>query len=103
MNHVEILKKEKEIFIKYLEANYPVFFNSNIFLRDLQYSVQRFFETKDEKISYTTAEKVALDFASELENEGELLRLTENSWKVNFQIEKKKEKTIEKSEPVETE
>ncbi len=87
MNHLNTLINEKEIFIKYFQAKYSFFNNSNIFLRDLQYSIQRYFETKKHYLSYSQAEKLAFEFASDLENKGELLRLTANSWRVNFSTE----------------
>ena len=86
MDNLSLLNKEREIFFKYMHAKYPVYYNSNIFLRDLQYAVRRFFETKSKNLSYTQAEKIALEFAKILEDEGDLFRLDANSWRVNFHI-----------------
>ncbi|MBU1100309.1 MAG: hypothetical protein KKA84_07870 [Bacteroidetes bacterium] len=96
MNYLDVLKKESGIFWKYFEAKYKLFYNSNLFLRDLQYAIQRYFETKNVYISYSQAETTALEFVKELEKEGDLLRLDAHTWRVNFHIgSDKKEELVE--------
>ncbi|MBI1938579.1 MAG: hypothetical protein HYS25_10700 [Ignavibacteriales bacterium] len=84
MNYVDELISQKEIFIKFMKEKYPVFNNSNIFFRDLQYAIKSFFEKKDKKLSYSVTEKTALDFIDHLEKSKELVRISNNSWKLNF-------------------
>lgn len=96
MNNLDVLKSESEIFWKFFEAKYKLFYNSNLFLRDLQYAIKRYFETKNVKMSYTQAESMAFDYVKELENEGDLLRLNAHTWRVNFHIGMdKKEELVE--------
>jgi hypothetical protein len=78
------LVSNKDIFFKFMKERYPIFFNSNLFLRDIQYAIRTYFERKDIMISYTEAEELMKKFTSLLESEGDLVRLNYNSWKVNF-------------------
>ncbi len=78
------LVSNKTKFFKFMKERYPIFFNSNLFLRDIQYAIRTYFERKDIFISYTEAEELMKKFTSLLESEGELVRLNYNSWKVNF-------------------
>lgn len=84
MNYVDELISQKEIFIKFMKEKYPVFNNSNVFFRDLQYAIKSYFEKKDKKLSYSVAEKTALGFIDHLEKNKELVRISNNSWKLNF-------------------
>lgn len=84
MIHLEELKNNQEIFFNFMKEKYPIFYNSNIFERDLQYAIKQYFEKKDIFITYPHAEKLMKEFSSYLEQNGDLLRLNFNSWKVNF-------------------
>ncbi len=84
MNHLEELLNNKEIFFRYLSERAPAFTGANIFLRDLQYGIKFFFQKKDIKLKYPQAEKLALDFANKLSDNGDLLPLNKNTWKVNL-------------------
>jgi len=81
---LNILQKDKDIFFRFMKNNYPLFFNSNIFLRDIQYCVQTFFHYKKIELGYTAVEDIAMQFAGSLEKDGELIKNGNNSWKVNF-------------------
>ena len=78
------LVSNKDNFFKFMRERYPIFFNSNIFLRDIQYAIRTYFERKEIHISYTDAEELMKKFTSKLETDGELIRMDYNSWKVNF-------------------
>jgi hypothetical protein len=78
------LVSNKKNFFKFMKERYPIFSNSNLFLRDIQFAIRTYFERKDIKISYTEAEELMKKFTSLLESEGDLVRLNYNSWKVNF-------------------
>lgn len=87
MNRFDLLMTEKEIFLKYMKEKYKIFNNSNIFLRDIQYAIKSFFEKKDIKITYDESEKLMYQLTSNMETSGELLKLSSNTWKVNFSFE----------------
>ncbi len=84
MNHLEMLKNDQEIFFNFMKEKYPIFYNSNIFARDIQYAIKQYFEKKDIKITYPQAEELMNEFSKYLEAKDDLLRLNVNSWRVNF-------------------
>ena len=84
MNYLNELKSNKEIFFNFMKEKFPIFFNSNIFLRDLLYAIKSYFERKDKILSYSQAEKLALEFAEYLEKSNEIKKVGNNAWKVNF-------------------
>lgn len=84
MNHLEELKNNQEMFFNFMKEKYHIFYNSNIFSRDLQYGIKQFFEKKDIKISYPISEELMKKFSEFLEDKGDLTKLNYNSWRVNF-------------------
>ena len=80
------LLTNKKIFFKFMNERYPIIFNSNVFLRDIQYAIRTYFERKNVDLSYRDAEKLMEKFTEHLVNEGDLVRLNYNSWKVNFTV-----------------
>lgn len=84
MNYLEELINNQNIFFRFMKEKYPLFTNSNIFLRDLQYAIKSYFEKKNIKLSYTQSEKLTLDFINFLEEENKLKKVASNAWKVNF-------------------
>ncbi len=91
------LQNNKTMFFNFMREKYPVFHNSNIFLRDLQYAIMSYFEKKDVKVKYGPAEKIALQFAEYLEKQNDITRLDNSTWKVNFSFDSgvKEEKAAE--------
>lgn len=85
LNH---LVSNKEVVFEFLGEKYPIFFNSNIFLRDIQYGIRTYFERKDIMINYPEAEELALNFTSRMEADGTLRRLDSKTWLVNFKFGK---------------
>ena len=84
MNRFNQLLAEKEIFLNYMKEKYKIFYNSNIFLRDIQYGIKSYFDKKDVTISYSEAEILMKDLTESMEKTGELIKLNSNTWKVNF-------------------
>ncbi|MBZ0178141.1 MAG: hypothetical protein K8F36_02535 [Melioribacteraceae bacterium] len=86
MKHLENLLANEEIFLSYMNERYPIFWNSNIFFRDVQYAVRDYFKIKEIKLSYTEAEKIASLFIDHLVTQGKLLKIDFQTWKVNFHL-----------------
>lgn len=83
-NQLQILKNEEAIFLRYFKSRFPLFHNSNLFLRDFQFAINGFFKLKGEQLSYTKAEALTKIFASHLEQREILVPLTAMSWRLNF-------------------
>jgi len=101
MNYLEELKNNQEIFFNFMKEKYNIYYNSNIFARDLQYAIKQYFEKKDIKIKYPVAEELMQNFSKYLEEKGDLENLTNNSWRVNFfkpVVEEETEKVTEEKE-----
>jgi hypothetical protein len=79
-----MLAENKLSFFEFLKAKYPVFHNSNIFFRDLQYGIQRYFEKKEIKITYKEAEDIAGEFIKQLEKESVFTKVNNIGWRLNF-------------------
>ncbi|MCX6173420.1 MAG: hypothetical protein NTZ27_01540 [Ignavibacteriales bacterium] len=86
MDLLNDLTSNKSIFFKFMKEKYRLYLNSNIFFRDIQYAIKSYFDKKDIRIKYSQAEKVAYDFIQKLEDTGELKKMSNNAWKVNFSL-----------------
>ena len=84
MNYSKDLFVNRTMFFNFMKEKYRLFYNSNIFFRDIQYAVKNYYLKKDVKIKLMEAELIAQEFVKELEKSGELNRVSQNSWKVNF-------------------
>ncbi len=99
-NELDVLKKEETIFLNFMSENYRMFFNSNIFLKDIQYAIKHFFELKGNSLNYSQVENLTNRFIGQLEKENKLFKIDHKTWKVNFHLnqkedlEKKEEKSI---------
>lgn len=88
MENLNELLSNQSIFFSYMKERYNVYYNSNIFFRDIQYAIKSFLEKKNKKIKYSEAEKIANEFIAKMENDGQLKKMSSNAWKVNFSFEK---------------
>ncbi len=82
------LKNNEEIFLKFLNEQYPVIYRSNVFLRDIQYAIKHYYEMKDVKLSYDDVEKLSRMFIDSLVEEKKLLPVDYKTWVVNFNLNK---------------
>lgn len=90
MNHLDHLKKNKNVFFNFMHENYTIFQYSNMFLRDMQYAINSYFELKESPVTYSKAEELAVDFIDYLVSNGELTQIDKKSWKINFEVGIKK-------------
>ncbi|GMU96285.1 MULTISPECIES: hypothetical protein [Ignavibacterium] len=72
------------VLLEFLRAKFPMFHNSNFFMRDLQFGIKSFFERKSIKLSYSESEELARMIAEHLKKEGVFLEINSQSWKVNY-------------------
>jgi hypothetical protein len=67
------------------EIHKPVFHNSNVFLRDMQYSIQDYFEDKEGKtIRDPEAQKIAEEVARGFERKGIFKKVNPQGYLLNF-------------------
>ena len=92
-NHHKVLSDEKEIFLKFMKEKYPIFYNSNIFFRDIQFAITSFFDLKEKPVKYGRAEQLTHNFIKQLEEAGDLQKVNNNAWRVNFKFESPLEST----------
>jgi uncharacterized membrane-anchored protein len=86
MDLLQDLFKNKKIFFSFMKEKYPVFKESNIFFRDVQYAIRNYYLKEGKKIDYQKSEKIASEFIEGLVKEGELKKISNNAWKVNFSL-----------------
>lgn len=104
MNHLEELKKNQDIFLKFMSERYNIFTHSNIFLRDIQFAIKFYFEKKNINLKYPQAEELAKEFTAYLVEQNQLVQLNDYTWKVLFSIEQPIEtETKEEESKLETE
>ncbi len=83
-NILENVKQNHQVFLNYLKAKFPVFHNSNIFFRDLQYGLKGFFEMMNQSLSYPEAEELAKEIGNYFEQKGIFIRVNNLGWKLNY-------------------
>lgn len=86
MDLIQDLISNKKLFFSFMKEKYPVFKESNIFFRDLQYAIRNYYTKKGKTIDYQKAEEITIVFIENLVNNGELKKISNNAWKVNFSL-----------------
>jgi len=95
MNHLEHLISNKQVFFNFMNENYTIFKDSNLFLRDLQYAIISYFEKKEHPVKYAEAEMLAINYIENLLSTNDLNKIDYKSWKINFEVGIKKNAEIE--------
>lgn len=83
MNHLQHLKENTSVFVNFMQQNYPIMKDSNVFFRDLQFAIISYFEMKETPLSYSNAETLTNDFISYLVDKNDLSPLDSKTWRVN--------------------
>lgn len=78
------LKNEKEIFLSYLKAKFPVFHNSNLFSKDFQYGLKRFLEKKGIHLPERDLISLSDQFSNYYELQGIFIKTSSQGWKLNY-------------------
>ena len=81
------LISQRELFFRFMKEKYPVYKNSNIFLRDIQYAIKSYFEKKEIFLRSDKAELAAREFTAYLQNNNLLAQINSFTWKVLFSLE----------------
>ncbi len=83
---LERLIAEKIIFLNYFKSLFPLFHNSNVFFRDIQFTIVRFFDLKGKKLSYSESEFLTEGLVNNLVNEQILKPVHKATWKLNYPL-----------------
>jgi hypothetical protein len=79
----EVMDHRTEV-LAFLKSRFPLYHQSNVFFRDIQYGIQLFLERKGIKARYPEAEQIAHEFVSALERERILVAVDRQSWALNY-------------------
>lgn len=82
-NLLDFLTDNKDEFISYLKSKFPLFHNSNFFLRDLQFGIKSYFEKKGIILSYSDSENLAKLLSEKFIEENRFIPISSNTWKFN--------------------
>ena len=82
--HLKLLKSERQIFLNYLKAKFPIFHNSNFFFRDFHYGIKRYLEKKGNFVSYEKSEMIAKELSMYFVSQGIFIRTNNLGWKINY-------------------
>ena len=82
--YFDILKSDDKIFLQFLKAKFPLFHNSNFFFRDLQYGVQKYFESKGTKLTMADSEEAATKVGKYFEQENIFIKVNHQGWRINY-------------------
>jgi hypothetical protein len=79
----EVLERRTEV-LAFLKSRFPLYHQSNVFFRDIQYGIQVFLERKGIRSGYPESEQIARSFAAMLEREGVFVPIDRQSWALNY-------------------
>jgi hypothetical protein len=84
MKHAfDVLDHRTEV-LAFLKTRFPLYHQSNVFFRDIQYGIQLFLERKGIKSSYPGSEMIAHEFVSRLVKEGVFIPVDRQTWALNY-------------------
>ncbi|MDP4174806.1 MAG: hypothetical protein Q8933_12595 [Bacteroidota bacterium] len=78
------LTENLDTFLSYMKEKYPLYNNSNVFLRDIQYAIKHFFERKNVKLTYRKIDVLSEQLIKLLESKNIFIKGQENTWKLNL-------------------
>lgn len=85
MNRInKLIESDYPVFLNFMKAKFPLFHNSNIFYRDLQFGLIKFLEKKGQKVSSVEAQRLADDIGKNLEEKGIFTRVNNSGWRLNY-------------------
>ncbi len=87
MKYLDEILQNKVQFFKFMSKSFPVKYKSNIFLRDVQFAIKKYFEPRKIKLSYTETENMAIELMRHLVEKGEAEQLTNKSWEFLLKID----------------
>lgn len=87
-NLKNLVFSEQSTILNFFKSRFPLFHNSNIFFRDMQFTINAFFELKSIFIGYSLCEQITKDFFAHLEKQNMAVPVSTNAWKINNELYK---------------
>ncbi len=84
MKELEFVLAHKVQFLEYFRSKFPVFHNSNVFYRDLQYALNSFLMAGSFKVSDVELESVLEAFIRVLVSDGFFKKVGDGIWSLNY-------------------
>jgi len=84
MNNASVVIDHRTELLAFLKSRFPLFDQSNVFFRDIQYGIQIFLQRRGIRAGYPESERIAKEFVSALEREGVLVAMDRQTWKLNY-------------------
>lgn len=79
-----LLVNEKEKFLHFFKHRFPVFHNSNVFYRDIEYSVRYYLESRNVKLNTNTLIKVTGELIRYFETNSIFVYMSPKTWMINY-------------------
>lgn len=85
MKEFEYIVNNNSEFLKFLKSKFPLYHDSNVFLRDVHYGVMSYVEERlKKKLRYLEAEQLTLDVAEEFEKQGIFKKVDSKTWLLKY-------------------
>lgn len=71
-------------FLKFYKSKFSAFHNSNIFLRDIHFSILKFLNEKGIKVKYSSVEKIVDEITKTFEKQNIFKKIDNRTWMLNY-------------------
>jgi hypothetical protein len=78
-----IINNQTEV-LYFLKSHYPMFHNSNVFIRDIQFGLILYFQQKGQRLRPRDAESVARGFMEHLGRSNIVRPIDQQTWMLNY-------------------
>ncbi|MGA9119606.1 MAG: hypothetical protein WB699_09580 [Bacteroidota bacterium] len=83
MSVQEVLHDKMQV-LEYLRTRYPMFHQSNIFYRDVEYGIQSLLRAHNVQVPLRKAGTIAREFIKSMETEKVFLPVDRQTWTLNY-------------------
>ncbi|MCA0388563.1 MAG: hypothetical protein LCH52_08710 [Bacteroidetes bacterium] len=83
-NAFNLLTSEQEKFLNFFKFRFPVFHKSNVFYRDLEYSIKYYLNSRNIELSNKLLIQTTKEFIKHLEGNGILVYMSPLTWMLNY-------------------
>lgn len=84
MKEVEFVKQNKIQFLQFFRSKFPIFHYSNIFYRDLRYSLKYYLHANGFRVSDMELETISNALIHEMVSDGILKPVSTATWVLNY-------------------